>query len=255
MHDNLRIDISYVIVTGGSSGLGYNISKKLIENGFGVISMSPRASSYEVSLENFVPINCDTSDEREMQLALGKLANRSINVTSIVNNAGKSKWNPIENLNKEFLDDMFTRNVYTAVTTVQTALKNFTTITSIVNISSLAGKRGTPNNSAYVACKFAINGLTQAWCKELGPSGIRVNAVCPVLIKTPGLLAEISNTYGPAREIDSDVFLKNFAENETALKRLPEGEDVAELVLFLLSDKAKNLSGQCINVDCGVLPG
>ena len=59
---------------------------------------------------------------------------------------------------------------------------------SIINISSLAGKRGSSNNSAYVASKFGVNGLTQSLAKELGPRNIRVNAVCPVLISTDGLI-------------------------------------------------------------------
>ena len=56
----------------------------------------------------------------------------------------------------------------------------------IINVSSLAGKRGSGNNSAYVASKFGMNGLTQSLAKELGPKNIRVNAVCPVLIATEG---------------------------------------------------------------------
>ena len=191
MYDYLNSKIPYVIVSGGSSGLGLSISEALIENGFGVVSISPNASSYKVRYNNFIPLDCDAANEINMARELERLAKENISVTAIINNAGKSQWSPIEKLNNQFVEEMFKRNVYTTVTTVQTVLKTFSGITSIVNISSLAGKRGTPNNSIYVAAKFAINGLTNAWCKELGPQGIRVNAICPVLIKTPGLLAEI----------------------------------------------------------------
>ena len=64
----------------------------------------------------------------------------------------------------------------------------------IINISSMAGKRGSSNNSAYVASKFALNGLTQSLCKELGPRGIRVNGICPVLIPTPGLIDALTSS-------------------------------------------------------------
>jgi 3-oxoacyl-[acyl-carrier protein] reductase/meso-butanediol dehydrogenase/(S,S)-butanediol dehydrogenase/diacetyl reductase len=124
---------------------------------------------------------------------------------------------------------------------------------SILNISSLAAKRGTPNNSVYSATKFGVTGLTQSLCKELGPKGIRVNAVCPVLIETPGLIDALKQKDSPANG-DSSSFLANFSANQTALGRLPSANEVAQLCLFLTSKNASGISGQSINVDCGVLP-
>ena len=68
--------------------------------------------------------------------------------------------------------------------------------------------------------KFAIEGLTRALSQELGVKGIRVNSICPVLIKTPGLISEIENLDGPARDVGIDKFLENFSQTQTALKRL-----------------------------------
>ena len=124
---------------------------------------------------------------------------------------------------------------------------------SIINISSLAAKRGTLNNSAYSATKFGVTGLTQSLCKELGPKGIRVNAVCPVLIETPGLTDALSQKDSPANG-DTNLFLSNFTLNQTALGRLPTVKEVAHLCLFLSSNNASGITGQSINVDCGVLP-
>ena len=72
---------------------------------------------------------------------------------------------------------------------------------SIITVSSLAGKRGSSNNSAYVASKFGVNGLTQSLAKELGPRNIRVNAVCPVLIATEGLIEALDMNYAPGKVI------------------------------------------------------
>jgi len=125
---------------------------------------------------------------------------------------------------------------------------------AIVNISSMAGKRGTAHNAVYCAAKFGVNGVTQALAKELGPRGIRVNALCPVLIRTEGLVEALQEEYSPARTKGVDRFLEEFTSANAALGRLPTAADVAEFCLFLSSGKAAAITGQCINVDCGVFP-
>lgn len=99
-----------------------------------------------------------------------------------------------------------------------------------------------------------MNGITQALAKELGPRGIRVNAVCPVYVKTPGLQAALESSDSPSRGKNLSSYLKKFAKQQAALGRLPEAREVAELCLFLASPAASAITGQCINVDCGVLP-
>ena len=80
-----------------------------------------------------------------------------------------------------------------------------------------------------------------------------MNAVCPVLIETPGLVDALNQKDSPANG-DPSLFLANFSENQTALGRLPSAKEVAQLCLFLTSKNASGISGQSINVDCGVLP-
>ena len=99
-----------------------------------------------------------------------------------------------------------------------------------------------------------MNGLTQALAKELGPRGIRVNAVCPVYIETEGLLTALKDEAAPTGGKDIPLYLRNFALSNAALKRLPLEEEVSELCVFLASSKASGITGQCINIDCGVLP-
>jgi 3-oxoacyl-[acyl-carrier protein] reductase/meso-butanediol dehydrogenase/(S,S)-butanediol dehydrogenase/diacetyl reductase len=125
---------------------------------------------------------------------------------------------------------------------------------SIVNVSSMAGKRGSANNSAYVATKFAMNGMTQSLCKELGPIGIRVNGVCPVLIPTPGLIDALHSSDSPSGGGDPLAFIAKFAEGNAALKRMPTGAEVGAACVFLASDASSAITGQNINIDCGVFP-
>jgi 3-oxoacyl-[acyl-carrier protein] reductase/meso-butanediol dehydrogenase/(S,S)-butanediol dehydrogenase/diacetyl reductase len=156
-------------------------------------------------------------------------------------------------VNEDFIKDMFETNLYGYFWGAQAAASALNKGGSILNISSLAAKRGTPNNSVYSATKFGVTGLTQSLCKELGPKGIRVNAVCPVLIETPGLVDALNQKDSPANG-DPSLFLANFSANQTALGRLPSAKEVAQLCLFLTSKNASGISGQSINVDCGVLP-
>ena len=110
----------------------------------------------------------------------------------------------------------------------------------------MSSKRGSKNNSGYVSTKFAINGITQSLSKELGNKNIRVNAICPVLIRTDGLLKALAEKSAPGyKNIDS--FLEEFKKTQTALNRLPSIDDVAQMVLFLASKNASAITGQCIN--------
>ena len=124
---------------------------------------------------------------------------------------------------------------------------------AIVNISSIAGKRGSANNAMYCATKFGMNGLTQSLAKELGPAGIRVNALCPVLIRTDGLMEALDTDYSPAKG-DPEGFLANFLKANSATGSLPRGEDVGALAVYLSAAENHAITGQCINVDCGVFP-
>ena len=98
-----------------------------------------------------------------------------------------------------------------------------------------------------------MNGITQSLSKELGNKNVRVNAICPVLVRTDGLLKALSEKSAPGHK-SVDSFLETFKETQTALNRLPSINDVAQMVLFLASKNASAITGQCINVDCGVFP-
>ena len=244
-----------VVVTGGSKGIGWEIVQTLAQNGYHVFSGSRgiRNEIPEGLKSNITQLQIDTKVEQD-HLRLASLANEDgFELVAYVNNAGYSKWKAIDEIDEYFLDDILRTNLMGYFWGAKAASKCLKTGGSLINISSLAGKRGTANNSAYVAAKFGVTGLTQSLCKELGPRGIRVNAVCPVLISSEGLLEALSDSSSPAKG-DPNTFLKTFAQTQSPLGRLPTANEVAELVLYLISDKAAAITGQSINVDCGVLP-
>ena len=118
---------------------------------------------------------------------------------------------------------------------------------SVINISSTAALHGYPLRSAYAASKWGMMGLMKTWAMELGPEGIRVNAVCPTSVEGPRIDAVIerdARQRGFPVEQVREVYLR-----QTSMRTFIAPDDVADVVLFLASDAAKKISGQSISVD------
>jgi len=244
-----------LVITGGSRGLGWEICKRFLEDGWNVVSgsRSERVDLPGQIAGSFLQVKMDVKlRESHKQLAEIAISNFG-EIGCFINNAGFSEWRPIENIDEIFLDSILRTNLMGYFWGCQAASSKLKPGTSIINISSLAAKRGTTNNSAYSASKFGVAGLTQSLAKELGPKGIRVNAVCPVLIETEGLLEALETIASPASGRPEE-FLSDFAKSQTALGVLPTARQVSDLCLYLAKSEASAITGQSINVDCGVLP-
>ena len=243
-----------VVITGGNSGIGLDLTKVFVAAGYTVIVGARRYTDELKKLKSNVTfLECDVRDQAS-HIHLAKIAIEKVGqLHCYINNAGYSHWKPIEEIDEYFLDDILSTNLKGVFWGCKAAASEMSSCGSIINISSLAGKRGSSNNSAYCASKFGVNGLTQALAKELGPKGIRVNAVCPVLIPTEGLMEALRGPHAPGGS-SPEVFISNFALANAALQRLPSGAEVASMCLYLASSGASAVTGQCINVDCGVFP-
>jgi NAD(P)-dependent dehydrogenase (short-subunit alcohol dehydrogenase family) len=242
-----------VCITGGSRGIGRDMSIAFAEAGFKVFVGARSESGVTELSANIHYVPMDVRRQEDHAALISAAIATTGHLDCYINNAGVSAWRPIDDINEEFLETMLAVNLKGAFWGCKHAAANLTSDGSIINISSLAAKRGTPNNSAYCAAKFGLTGLTQAMAKELGPRGLRVNAICPVLVSTPGLISALQDPGSPAKG-DPDTFLSNFAAGQSALGRLPTGAEVADMALFLASGAASSVTGQSINVDCGVLP-
>jgi 3-oxoacyl-[acyl-carrier protein] reductase/meso-butanediol dehydrogenase/(S,S)-butanediol dehydrogenase/diacetyl reductase len=244
-----------VIITGGNRGLGEAITRAFYNQGYYVLIGARTDTKLSGKLgkrARFQIINaCKESDHQALSESAIEWTGR---LDVYINCVGISQWRALENVDNEFWNTMIDTNLKATFWGCKVAAKFLTKGSSIVNISSLAGKRGSANNSVYCAAKFGVNGLTQALAKELGPRGIRVNVVCPVYIKTGGLLEALKDKQSPTKGKNINSYLEKFAIDNAALRRLPNAEEVAKVCLFLASDDASAITGQCINVDCGVLP-
>ena len=242
------------IITGGSRGIGLSITEAFINAGYAVVV----GARSDMGIENRFGgkaryVSMDVRQEKGHRQLAETALDWTGHVDVYVNNAGFSEWRPIELIDEDFFDRLIGTNLKGAFWGCKVAADVFQKDGAIINVSSIAGKRGSSNNTLYCASKFGMNGLTQALAKEVGLGGIRVNAVCPVLIPTEGLINALKSPYGPAKG-DPETFISKFAEENAALKRLPTGAEVAAMCVFLASDAALAITGQCINVDCGVLP-
>ncbi len=242
-----------LFITGGSKGLGLTILKKYLENGYDAICVS-RTKPKLTKFKNKVKfIKCDLSNTSAENIIHNFLTSQNIKIDTLINNVGKSNWKSLQQINYKFINEMFQLNLFSTIMVTKITQKYFKKNSSIINISSLASKRGTINNSIYCSAKFALNGFTQSLSKELGKKGIRVNAICPVLVKTPGLTEALKSKESPSNGKNINKFLLDFKKKQTALNKLPSAIDVSNLCIFLSSPFSNSITGQCINIDCGIL--
>lgn len=244
-----------VVITGGTKGIGLAITQAFVDSGANVIVAS-RTKSKEIEAlgDNVGFFAIDVRDRAAHSNLIDFAREKTGKVDVLINNAGVSQWRPISDIDEEFVQLIMNSNFHGTLWGSQAAAAVMESGASILNISSLAGKRGSANNSLYCASKFAINGLTQSLAKELGPRGIRVNALCPVYVTTDTILESLEDQKSPAGGQAVQEYLTKFTNEQTALKRLPTGKNIAETCLFLCSPAAEAITGQCINIDCGVLP-
>lgn len=231
------------LITGGSRGIGAAIVRALARQGWQVVFCykSSDAAAQQLSAETgAIPIPCDVTDSAQVAAMTGEALHRLSHIDLLVNNAGVA-WQGL-------LTDMTDADWHTVLDTSLTAA--FFTCRAvipgmvsrrcgcIINISSIWGRVGASCEAAYSAAKAGLIGLTQALAKELGPSGITVNCLCPGVIQTDMLAC-----YTPED-------LASLAD-ETPLCRLGTPEDVAAAVCWLANDTAAFVTGQVIGVDGG----
>lgn len=232
-------------ISGASGGIGRATVEKFIANGYYVIGQycsderSIKALREEYP-ENFFGVKMDLSDTVQVESVLNDLEKSFKHIDVVVNNAGSALYKLITETTQKEWDYLFNVNVKSAYLITNHALKSMISNGKgkIVNVSSIWGVSGASMEVAYSASKSAMIGYTKALAKELAPSGITVNCICPGVI----------DTKMNERLTEEEVLA---VKSETPLGRLGTPEEVAELIWFLSSDKADFMTGQIITVDGG----
>ena len=242
-------------VTGGARGIGRAIAAALVRSGVktSIADIDPAAAkrtAVEVGAAFAIEadVRARSSIERAFNHAVGRLGGCEICIA----NAGVSTMNHALELTDDEWDFNFAVNARGVFLTNQIAARLFVTQGKgcIVNTASFAAKVGAPLLAHYSASKFAVLGWTQALARELAPKGIRVNAVCPGFVKTGMQMREIE-WESRLRGMTPEQVVADYVA-QTPLGRLEQPEDVADVVIFLCSDRARFMTGQGVNVTGGV---
>jgi meso-butanediol dehydrogenase / (S,S)-butanediol dehydrogenase / diacetyl reductase len=241
------------LITGAGSGIGLGIARVLAARGARVALTdldAERVHEAAADLDGRALAHDVTSWEQSRGVVEAVLAEHG-RIDILVNNAGVSKSIPFHELDEAEWDRVHDVNVKGVFLTTRAVVPHMMQRRSgsIVSISSMVGKEAIPLFVHYSASKFAVIGLTQGLAKEMAPYGVRVNAVCPGVVRTPlwePLLEQLSHNKGITREEAWEEFVADIP-----LHRPQEVEDIGEAVAFLASDLAKNMTGQGINVTGG----
>tara|TARA_B100001250_G_scaffold102835_1_gene86665 strand:- start:2288 stop:3049 length:762 start_codon:yes stop_codon:yes gene_type:complete len=249
----LDLENKVSLVTGGGQGIGEGIAKVLAAHGSKVMIVDLNSKSAEKVAKEINSLYPNSAAFFQADLTDSKAINSMIDTTlsmftkldCICNNAAASKGlGPVENYSlkdvQATLDLTFT-SLWKCLQVEIKCLKEQSIPASIVNISSNSAIRGYAFNSIYAASKAAVNNLTQSVAKEVARNGIRVNAVSPGTINTPGV----------RQYFEAEPKAKEMLEKSSLLRRIGEPEEIGELVSFLLSDRSSFITGQVISVDGG----
>lgn len=240
-------DSPVILVTGGDSGIGFGIARKFAAMGYDVAICSRDRDRCKRALASLAKYECrltaittDLRKENQVKSLMRRTIDEFGRLDVLCNNAGIQKLGAIEKTSTSQWDDVMAVNVRAAYLCTRYALPHLKfSKGAIVNIASTAGLIGYAEGSAYCASKAALIMFTKTTALEFAPYGIRVNCICPGATRTPLIPTEKFN------QVPKTI----------PLGRIGEPNDVAELALFLSSEKARHITGGAYVIDGGATAG
>lgn len=237
------------IITGANRGIGTSLVESFTANGYNVWACARKhniefeAWLSELAAKNGVwikPVYFEMADVDAIERGIQTIVDENLSINVLVNNAGVSTVRLLSMSKVDDIIELFNVNYFAMLRIIQKVSKKMSRQKSgvIINMGSLAGIEPQAGKIAYGSSKAAVMIMTKCLAKELGPLGIRVNAIAPGPIDT-----EMIHQY-------KDDMLEKLA-SESALRRLGKKEEIASVALFLASDKASYINGEVIKVDGG----
>lgn len=243
----MRLGGLNAFVTGGGGGIGLAIALHMAEAGATVAIGDVDASLLEKAQAEhpdagLVAVECDVTDRQAVKRYVDDFAASQGGLAILVNNAVAFHYDLLENFDEDRAARMIDVGLKGALWTSQAAIPHLRASGSgvILNLSSIAVSMAIPKASVYTSIKGAIDALTRQQAAELGSDGIRVNAIAPGSVPTPGANSVIDEQGWKSRAA------------KTLLGRLPDAQDVARAAVFLASDDARCITGVTLKIDSGM---
>lgn len=228
------------IVTGGAQGIGRGIADQLSASGSTVIIGDLRDPG-----DGLYPwIQLDVGDEASVEAFVDSVATTHDHIDTVVNNAGIMFETAVTEQRLDAWNQMMAVNLTGPFLMTKHAAKHMPSGSAIVNVGSIEGDRCNPNHAAYAATKSGVHGLTRATAVDLGPVGIRCNAVAPGWIDT-----DLNSAYVDSHP-DRDAVIAELAKLHP-IGHVGSPSDVGDVVVWLASDAARFVTGQVVTIDGG----
>lgn len=247
---NALLKDKVIFLTGGAGGIGWACAKAYAAEGASVVIADLDGSQAEKAAAelgtNHLGVNCDVSQEDEVKSALARTLTRFGRLDAVHNNAGIASPSKAlhETSNSEW-ESLFDTNLKSILFTTRYAFDALRVSKGcVLNTSSLVGVIGQDIHAAYSATKGAMNSLTKSMALDYAKHGIRVNAVCPAGVWTPMLRQWAKDQPNPAS-------IECYLDEIHPLGYCPEGDAIADACVFLLSDKARFVTGHIMHVSGG----
>lgn len=243
---NLNLNQKVAVVTGGSSGIGLAIARRLIAEGATVVITGRRQAALDDAVASLggttVGIAAEVGQSSSLAKLYSEVRNRFGRIDVLIANAGGGVHAPLGKITEEQMDQQFSTNVKGVVLTIQGALPLLRSGSSVVIIGSTASMDPGPTMSIYGATKAAVRNMVRSWVIEMKGTGVRINVLSP----GPTNTASLREAFGEHAE-EGLAYLKA----KSPLGRIGEPEEIASAVAFLASDASSYINGVEIFADGG----
>jgi NAD(P)-dependent dehydrogenase (short-subunit alcohol dehydrogenase family) len=236
------------LITGGNSGIGLATAKRFAKEGAFVFITGRRQQELNTAVKeigrNVTAVQSDVSKMDDLDRLFSQIKREKGRLEILFANAGIAQYAPLGAISEDFYDSIFNINVKGLLFTVQKALPLLPDGASIILTASVVGSKGLPANSVYSATKAAVRSFARTWTTDLKARRIRVNAVSPGTIDTPGLDRLLSTTESGQQRLKT-------LSTSIPLGRLGSPAEVAAAVVFLASDDSSFITGAELFIDGG----
>ena len=243
-----KLEGKIALITGGNSGIGLATAKQFVSEGAYVFITGRREPELAAAVKeigrNVTGVQGDVSNLGDLDRLFAKIKREKGKLDIVFANAGVAKYAPFGTITEEHHDSIFGINVKGLLFTVQKALPLLPDGASIILNASVVASKGLSANSVYSATKAAVRSFARTWTTDLKDRRIRVNAVSPGPIETPGLKDLVASTGAGEERL-------KMISNNVPLGRLGKPDEIAKAVVFLASDDSSYVAGTELFVDGG----